>query len=106
MTKKPTSLRISEHLDAPIDKYIMENDVSYYTQGIIELIEKGLKYDQNLDLSKMDTRDHEIENLLQLSAFLTIKEWEARDNNGYAVLKEEQIKRIQEFIKSFNDLVH
>jgi hypothetical protein len=50
--------------------------------------------------------DYDLTNFIQMGAFLMTKEWEAKKNNGYTIIKSEELQRINEFISCFNDLTH
>jgi hypothetical protein len=109
MSDKPTTVRISPELKLGLDKYMKENNVKNGSKAINELVAAGLKSKgiHNIDNSEtLLSREHELNNFIHMSAFLTMKRWEARENDGYTIIKIEELERILEFISVFNDLTH
>lgn len=71
-----------------------------YSAYIKRLIHKDM-----INNKVVPNKDFELDNFIKMLSFLTIKQWEAKED-GYALVKEEELKIIEEFISAFSDLTH
>lgn len=106
---KPTSIRLDDDVEAFLPKFMEDNNIKTTNKAINTLLQQAITLNQELpqkDRIKLLARDFELDNLIQMRAFLTMKQWEARESNGHTLIKTDELIRIEEFMAAFSDLVH
>ena len=109
MTEKPTTVRISPDIQEELDLYMANNKIKTKSKAINALVKAGLgKQAGGVPGASSDRmmNDYELNNFIQMRAFLQLKKWEAKENEGYAVIKQDDLDRIDEFIACFSNLTH
>lgn len=110
MSENPRSIRFPAEVTAEIEKFMEKSNIKKFNKGVNELVLEGLKNKNENgilpNLNDIPDREYELKNFLQMGAFLSIKEWQAIDHNGYTIIKTEELQRINEFITCFSDLTH
>jgi len=108
MSENPRSIRFPAEVTTEIESFMKKTNIKKFNKGVNELVIEGLKSaNENVpNLNDITDREYELKNFLQMGAFLSIKEWQAIDHNGYTIIKTEELQRINEFITCFSDLTH